>query len=199
MKRNLLKSALAGGLALAATFTAVAGPLQPTDVVNDPVWVLHVDCDALKQTVVGKYVLGEMEKPEAQKKFAAFQAIFNFDPRKELHGLTLYGTSSEPEDGVLLVYADFDPARLTTLAEGAKEHAATTRGNHTIHSWLDEKKPAKDGVKPRTYAAIHNGRVIFAQKESRVVDALDVLDRIRANLSADTAYSGLGANGGAPR
>ena len=138
MKRNLLKSALAGGLALASTFTAVAGPLQPTDVVNDPVWVLHVDCDALKQTVVGKYVLGEMEKPEAQKKFAAFQAIFNFDPRKELHGLTLYGTSSEPEDGVLLVYADFDPARLTTLAEGAKEHAATTR---FIAGWTKRNPP----------------------------------------------------------
>jgi hypothetical protein len=135
-----------------------------------------------------------MEKPEAQKKFAAFQAIFNFDPRKELHGLTLYSTSSKPEDGVLLVYGDFDAARLTTLAEGAKEHKSTTRGNHTIHSWLDEKKRAKEGGQPRTYAAIHNGRVIFAQREDRVVDALDVLDRIRPNLSANTAYSALGAN-----
>jgi hypothetical protein len=197
MKRNLWKSALAGCLMLAGTFTVTAGPLQRTDVTSDPVWVLHVDCDALKQTVVGKYVLGEMEKPEAQKKLAAFQAIFNLDLRTALHGLTLYGTASEPEDGVLLVYADFDPARLTTLAEGAKEHKSTTRGNHTIHSWLDEKKAAKDGVKPRTYAAIHNGKVIFAQKESRVVDALDVLDRIRPNLSASPAYSDLGANGDA--
>jgi len=194
MKRNLWKSALAGGLMLAATFTAMAGPLQRTDVASDPVWVLHVDCDGLKQTVVGKYVLGEMEKPEAQKKLAAFQAIFNLDLRTALHGLTLYGTASEPEDGVLIVYADFDAARMTTLAEGAKEHKFTTRGNHTIHSWLDEKKSAKDGDKPRTYAAIHNGRVIFAQKESRVVDALDVLDRIRPNLSTSTAYSGLGTN-----
>jgi len=194
MKRNLWKSAFASGLTLAAAFTALAGPLQRTDVVNDPVWVLHVDCDALRQTVVGKYVLGEMEKPEAQKKFAAFQAIFSFDPRKELHGFTLYSTTSLPEDGVIIVYADFDAARLTTLAEGAKEHKSTTRGNHTIHSWLDEKKPVKDGVKPRTYAAIHGGRVIFAQKESQVVDALDVLDRIKANLSASTTYAGLDAN-----
>ena len=182
------------GASLLAVFSTVAGPLQRTDVINDPVWVLHVDCDALRQTVVGKHLLGEMEKPEAQKKFAAFQAIFSFDPRKELHGFTLYSTSSQPEDGVIIVYADFDAARLTTLAEGAKEHKSTTRGNHTIHSWLDEKKPAKDGVKPRTYTSIHNGRVIFAQKESQVVDALDVLDRIRPNLSASTVYSGLGAN-----
>jgi hypothetical protein len=197
MKRNLWKSALAGSLMLAAAFTAAAGPLQRTDVAKDPIWVLHVDCDALKQTVIGKYVLGEMEKPEAQKKLAAFQAIFSFDPRKELHGLTLYGTSSEPQDGVLLVHADFDAARLTTLVEGAKEHKSTTRGNHKIHSWLDEKKRDKDSVQPRTYAAIHNGRVILAQKESRVVDALEVLDRIRPNLSASMPYAGLGANGDA--
>ena len=160
MKRNLWKTGLAGGLMLAAAFNAAAGPLQRNDVASDPIWVLHVDCDALKQTVVGKYVLGEMEKPEAQKKLAAFQAIFNLDLRTALHGLTLYGTASEPQDGVVLLYADFDAARLTTLAEGAKEHKSTTRGNHTIHSWLDEKKSAKDGVKPRTYAAIHNGKVI---------------------------------------
>jgi len=43
--------------------------------------VVHLDCDALKQTVVGKHVLSEMEKPEAQKKLAAFQAIFNLDLR----------------------------------------------------------------------------------------------------------------------
>jgi hypothetical protein len=193
MKRILWKSVVAG-VSLLSAFNASAGPLQRTDVVNDPVWVVHVDFDALRQTTVGKYLVSEMEKPEAQKKFAAFQAIFSFDPRKELHGLTLYSTSSLPEDGMMLVYADFDAARLTTLAEGAKEHKSTTRGNHTIHSWLDEKKPAKDGVKPRTYAAIHGGRVIFAQKESQVVDALDVLDRLSSNLSANTKYAGLGAN-----
>jgi len=193
MKQNLWKSGIIGG-SLLAVLSAMAGPLQKADVINDPVWVLHVDCDALSQTVVGKYLLGEMEKPEVQKKFAAFQAIFSFDPRKELHGLTLYSTSGQPEDGVILAYADFDAARLTTLAEGAKEHTSTTRGDHTIHSWLDDKKMAKEGGTPRTYAAIHNGRVIFAQKESQVVDALDVLDRIRPNLSTSSTYAGLGAN-----
>jgi hypothetical protein len=140
---------------------------------------------------VGQFILSEMEKPEAQKKFEAFQAIFSFDPRRELHGATLYGASKAEEDGVLLIYADFDAARLTTLAEGAKDHKSSMHGSHTIHHWIDEKKKAKDGVQPRTYAAIHGKVVIFAQKERRVIEALEVMDRARPNLGANAEFAGL--------
>src|SRR5262252_3017054 len=106
MKPLFWNPALFAGCLLAASFTASANPLQRTDVPADPAWVLHVDCDALRPTVLGQYLLSELEKPDAQDKFAAFQSIFNFDPRKQVHGLTLYSTGSAPEDGVLLVYAD---------------------------------------------------------------------------------------------
>ena len=82
------------------------------------------------------------------------------------------------------------------MAEGAKEHQSTTHRQYTIHNWIDEKKKAKDGVKPRTYAAIHGQTVIFAQKESRVAEALDVLDRARPNLAANKQFAALG-NGAA--
>jgi hypothetical protein len=134
-----------------------------------------------------------MEKPDAEKKIAEFQAIFSIDPRTALHGVTLYGASAAQEDGVLLLYADFDAARLTTLAEGAKEHKSSTHGKHVIHSWLDEKRSEKDGVKPRAYAAIHGGKiVIFGQKESRVAQAMEVLDRTKPNLTASTRFGSLG-------
>jgi len=172
-------------------FTAAAAPFQRADVINDPVWVLHVDADGLRATVVGQYVLAEMAKPEAQKKLAAFQAIFSFDPSKELHGLTLYGGTKAEEDGVLLVYADFDAARLTTLAEGAKDHKSVTHGGYTIHSWIDEKKMEKNGVKPRTYAAIAGTVVVFGQKESCVADALDILSRTKPNLMTNAQFARL--------
>lgn len=193
MKRNLWKCALVGGPLLAAAITVAAGPLQRGDVPNDPVFVIHVDCDTLRQSVIGKYLMEEMEKPEAKKKIAAFQTIFSFDPRKELHGLTVYGPTTDQEDGVLLVYADFDAARLTTLAEGAKKHESVTHGRHVIHSWIDENKPSKKSANSRTYSAIHGKVVIFAQKESRVADALDVLDRTKPNLTGSTKYASLGA------
>ena len=190
MNPTPILSTILGVCALAA-LDAHGGPLQRSDVINDPVWVIHVDADGLRQTVVGQYVLAEMTKPEAQKKLAAFQAIFNFDPRKELHGVTLYGATKAEEDGVLLIYADFDPARLTTLAEGAKDSKSATHGQHTIHNWIDEKKMEKNGVKPRTYAAIHGKVVLFGQKESRVAEALDVLDRTKPNLAANAQFARL--------
>ena len=196
MNTKLLKIALyACGLA-AVGLSAWAGPLQRADVPAEPAWVLHVDCDSLRPTAIGQYLLAEMEKPEAQAKFAAFQTIFNFDPRKQLHGLTLYSTGKSPEDGVLLVYADFDPDRLVTMAKAANDYQSTPYKQHVIHNWIDEKKKAKQGVKPRVYAAIQGGRiVVFAQQEARVAHALDVLDRAAPNLTGSAVFAQLGASG----
>jgi hypothetical protein len=181
---------------MAGAIAASAGPLQRNDVPSDPAWVAHVDCDALRQTTIGKQLLIEMDRPEAQKKFAAVQAIFNVDPRKDLHGVTLYSTTKAEPDGVMLAYADFDAERLVTLVAANKDYAVTTHGAHQIHSWIDENKKAKDGVKPRTYGAIHKGKVIvLGQKESRVAETLEVLDHRKPGLSAGGAFAGLGVGG----
>lgn len=190
MRRKAITRFLALCGLLTTTLAAAAAPLQRADVIRDPLWVLHVDADTLRQTTFGQFLLAELEKPEAQKKFAAFQAIFNFDPRRALRGVTLYGATQAEEDGVLLVYADFDAARLTTLAEGAKDHTSSAHRQHTIHNWIDENKPEKDGKKPRTYAAIYGNRVvIFGQKESRVAKALDVMDRLAPSLVANPDFA----------
>lgn len=196
--KNTFKYALATVLLVVGSgYSLTASPLRRADVTAEPAWVVHLDCDGMRPTALGRFILAEMEKPEAQAKFAAFQSIFSFDPRTQLHGLTLYGTTSAPQDGVLLAYADFDPARLVTLVKAAKEYQGTTYKQHTIHSWIDEKKKARDGVKPRTYAAIHGGRVvIFGQQEARVAQALDVLDGTVGNLSASSAFPALGSTGG---
>ncbi len=197
MKTTLLRPTLCACALITAALTAPSAPLQRADVAAEPTWVLHVDCDGLRPTAIGQFLLAELEKPEAQAKFAAFQTIFSFDPRKQLHGLTLYSTGKAPENGVLLVYADFDPERLVTLAKGAKDYQSTTYKQHTIHNWIDDKKKAKSGVKPRVYAAIYGGHiVIFAQREARVAQALDVLDRAAPNLAGGTVFQQLGAGRG---
>lgn len=175
-----------------------AGPLQRADVPADSVWVVHADCDALRATSIGKHVLAELEKPEARSKLAAFQAMFNLDLRTQLHDLTLYSRGVGPQDGVLLVYADVDRDRLLTLAQGAKDYQSTTYKQHVIHNWVDEKKKTRDGVKPRTYAAVHGNVVVFGQREARVSEALDILDRSTPNLSSSKNFSQLGTgNAGA--
>jgi hypothetical protein len=196
MIANLLKTALCVCGLVAAGLPAWAGPLQRADVAADPAWVLHLDCDSLRPTAIGQYLLAEMEKPEAQAKFTVFQTIFNFDPRKQLHGLTLYSTGKVPKDGVLLVYGDFDPDRLITMVKGAQDYQATPYKQHVIHNWIDEKKKAVEGVKPRVFAAIQGGHiVVISQQEARVAQALDVLDRAAPNLAGSGLFAQLGANG----
>jgi hypothetical protein len=196
MNTNLLKPALCACGLIAATMTALSAPLQRADVAAEPAWVLHVDCDGLRPTAIGQFLLAEMEKPEAHAKLAAFQMIFNFDLRKQLHGLTLYSTGKAPEEGVLLVYADFDADRFITMAKAAKDYQSTPYKQHTIHNWIDDKKKARNGVNPRVYAAVQGGLImVFAQQEVRVAKALDVLDRTAPNLAGGTVFAQLGASG----
>lgn len=194
MNSNLLKLTF-GTYVCALGWLAGATPLQRADVTANPTWLLHLDCDALRPTTIGQYILSEMDKPEAKAKLAVFQSIFSFDLRTQLHGATLYGTSPAAEDGVLIVYADFDPARLVTLAQAAKDYQSSPHGQNVIHNWIDEKKKAKDGVKPRIYAAIQGNRVIFGQREASVGQALDVLSGSAPSLAAGKVFPELGLPG----
>lgn len=197
MRSSAWKLTFGSGLLFAGLMTAVAGPLQREDVIKDPAWILHVDVEALRGTIIGRHLLSASEQPEVQKKLAAFQTITGIDPHKSVHGFTLYGPTAEANDGLLLVYADFDPERLATLAGGGTDHKTVGHHQHTIHHWIEEKKPAKDGVKPRTYTAIHGGKIIvFGQQQNRVADALDVLDRVKPNLTLSTDYASLSLGDG---
>jgi hypothetical protein len=193
MKINRWKATLAAGCLVAAAFTTLAAPLRRADVAGNPAWLAHVDFDGLRPTAIGQFILSEMDKPEAQAKLAAFQAVVSLDLRTQLHGVTVYSTGTTPEDGVLLVYADFDADRLVTLAKAAKESQNNTYKDHVIYNWIDEKKKAKDGVKPRVYAAIAGARVVFGQREERVAQALDVLDSATPSLAASASLPELGA------
>jgi hypothetical protein len=109
--------------------------------------------------------------------------------------LTLYSTSNRPEDGVLIVYGDFDSERLVTLAKAANEYESTPYGGHVIHSWIDEHKKGKGGLAHRTYGAIQGPRVIFGQQLAAVKRALDVLGGTAASLAGADEFPQLGAPG----
>ncbi len=194
MNAQFLKTALCICGLLGASLAAQSGPLRRADVAAEPAFVLHLDVDALRPTAVGQYLLAEMDKPEVQAKLSALQTVFNFDPHKQLHGLTLYSTGKAPEDGVLLAYGEFEPERLITLAKGAKDYQSITYKDHTIHSWINEHKIGSSGGKPRVCAAFQGEQVvILAQKEARISEALDVLDHKARSLADSTTFPELGA------
>jgi hypothetical protein len=195
MNSKLLRSILCAGCLAGAGLTTLAGPLNRADVPAEPAWVVHLDFDGLRSTVIGQVIQEQMNRPEVQDRLAAFQAVFSLDLRTQLHAATLYSCGTAPEDGVLLFYADFDANRLVTLARAAKDAQSTTYNNHAIYSWIDEKKPAKAGKKPRVYASIAGGRVVFGQRQDRVGQALDVLDRTAPSLVSSANFPLVGVAG----
>ncbi len=188
MKRILLMAGITLGCGICCS-----APLQRGDVAADPAVVAHLDCDGLRATAVGKAILAQLNEPEAASKLAAIQAIFSFDPRTQLHGLTFYTTGQSPRDGVLLVYADFESNRLITLAKAATDYHCITNGSHLIHAWVDEKKRAERGDKGLTYAAIQGKRVVFGQSDSAVAEALDVMEGKSPSLAGGKSLPELGA------
>ena len=176
--------------AIAVAITANGTPLKTAEIPGDPGWFVHLDCDALRPSSIGQFILSELEKPEAQNKLGAIQAMLNFDPRKQLHAITLYGPSDKPENGVMLVNADFDAERLVALVKGANDYQSSTHGKYTIHNWIDDKKKPKDGVKPRIYGSIHGTHlIVLSQHEAPVAAALDILDGKSPNLSSNKQFT----------
>jgi hypothetical protein len=179
-------------ICLAGTFIASAGPLQTEDVPQNPSWVAHLDCDALRSNAIGKFLLAEMEKPENQTKLAAAMAIFGVDLRTQIHGLTFFAASGAPHQPVLLVHGDFDTNRLATIVKAAQEYDSTNHGAYVIHSWLDDKKKTRDGSHPRVYAALPTSSlIIFGPRRQAVADALDVLDKKAGSLTGNQTLSDL--------
>lgn len=178
--------------------TLLAGPIKRADVPGEPGWVLHLDVDGMRPTTVGKFLLAELNKPEADNKISSFEAMFGFDPRKALHGITIFNAGAGQENAVMLVYADFDAERLTKLARGARDYASVKHGKHVVHNWIDDKKEkalkqqGKEGAAPRTYAAITGNRVLFSERREALTKALDVIDGASTSLSQSKNYTDLG-------
>src|SRR5580658_34712 len=172
MKRTILSLATVATV-IAGAPMVFAAPFNPKDVAADPALLVHVDVDAVRSSSVGQSILAEQA---VQDKLAAVGAIFDFDLRKQLHGLTVYTTEDHTKDGALIVYADFDPNRLINLAKAADGFQGVTNGSHVIYSWIDDKKKAKEGEHARIYGAIAGHRVVLGQEESHLAEALDVID-----------------------
>jgi hypothetical protein len=183
MKRTILSLAATAAF-FAGASVVVAAPFTPKDVAADPALLFHVDCDAIRASSIGQWILSQQE---VQDKLAGVGALFDFDIRTQLHGLTVYTTAAHPKDGALIVYADFDPNRLITLAKAADGFHGVTNGSHVIYSWLDDKKKAKDGERPRVFGAIAGHRVVFGQDESHLAEALDVIDGAAPALAGEKA------------
>jgi hypothetical protein len=176
-------------LVLAAGMVAgqvLAGSFQAKMVSDSARWVVHADLELLKQTTVGSFLVNQLDAGDTGNKMAALSAILQFDPRKDLTGVTMYGQSREPSAAVAVFSGTFNVPQLVTLLKANPSYESAAHGGNTIHSWVDEKKPGE-----RSYGCAHSGKILIGQGLPMLKEALDVLDGKHAALDAAASFGEL--------
>ncbi|MEI8375081.1 MAG: hypothetical protein WCJ35_19845 [Planctomycetota bacterium] len=167
----------------ASTFAALAllaavgqaAPFDSKNVAADAKWVVHVDVDAVHDSLVVKkaFETCPLLKNDSGKHFDKIIEKFGVDPRKDLHGMTLYGRDTDKTHGVAIVFAKVNQKLLLEKAAHATDHKVAKHGEIDIHSWTQ-----KCGPKTHTAAgAFYKPDVlVFAASVEGVAAAIDVLD-----------------------
>lgn len=134
MKTKLL---LIATLLLVATAAASASPLDPRQIDARAQWVVHIDTDACIASPLGEAFHAEFQKYGVDRKLAALEAMFSFDPMQDLRSITIYGIGYTDRDGIVLIAGKFDVPKLTILLRASDAYEKTNYTGHEVHHWID--------------------------------------------------------------
>ena len=178
---RVLGMAMAVVLGLAAV--GRAEPLELKQVAADAKWVMHVDVDALWASVVVQKAYRKCLEmhPDAEKKMDVVCGMVGMDPRKDLHGVTVYGKDTNKEHGVMIVHANVNQTLLLAMVAKAPDHKATSYGSYELHSWTH--KGWKKESHTMTGVFYKPNMMVFAGCGEAVKAALDVLDGKSAGIT----------------
>ena len=168
---------------------AAAAPLDLKQVPADAVWVGHVDFDAVHaSTVVQKIEQKIKEKhPEHEQRMGYAIKFLGMDPRKDLHGMTFYGSKIGKPEGAVVVHAKLDGARLMGLATKLPSHQAEKHGDHEVHSWTHKHHGHEHVI---AAALCEDDRFVVGSSMDTVKTALDVIHGKAAATSAGGPLDG---------
>ncbi len=173
---------LAAAILLGLATLGQAAPLNPEVVAGDAKWVAHLDVDAMRESiVVQKAYQHFVEKCSIAKPMLDVSpALIGMDPRKDLHGITLYGSRVGKHKGVLIVFAEANRKLLTERVKKARGYESSTHGSYELHSWTHKDRR---GERPVTGAFYKDKVMIFSGSEAEVKSALDVMDGKKPGLT----------------
>jgi hypothetical protein len=135
---------------------------------------------------VGSFLVSQLQTGDNANKIEALAAILQFDPRKDITGVTLYGKDRDPRQAVAIFNGTFNVAQLVTLLKANSTYQALDHGTTPIHSWIDEKKPGE-----RTYGCAHSGKILISQGLPMLKEAVDVLGGSHATLDLTKGFGEL--------
>ena len=175
--------AMAMAVVLGLATIGRAEPLELKQVAADAKWVMHVDVDALRASAVVQKAYHkclEMHK-DAEKKMDMVCGMVGMDPRKDLHGVTVYGKDTNKEHGVLIVHADVNQTLLLAMvAQGPRPQSDRLR---LLRVAQLDSQVLEEGPHTVTGAFYKPNIMVFAGCDEAVKAALDVLDGKSAGIT----------------
>lgn len=189
-------SMIVGTVLMVLTTGAGGGTLGLDQVSAKANWVVHADIAALSKTQLGEHIRNKIDNENAESKFAALQAVVGFDPRTDLDGITLYGFGQAKQDGMVIVRGRFDTTQLEILVRANDTYESVTHGEHTIHSWIDERKARRaerlGGEPVRTFGCVIGAdRVVLSESIDNVRHAIDVIEGRAESMADKSTLPGL--------
>lgn len=150
---------------------AWAEPFRSEHVAEDAQWLLHIDGDAMRQSLVMQRIwqreISNWEDAEVQ--IAAIVDQMSMDPSQDLFGILAYGPTLGSPDGVLIVYAAVDRTQFVDRVRLAPGYRTGRHRDFTWHAWQQADGPVTCGF-------FRPDVLVFAKTDARVMEALDVLD-----------------------
>ena len=168
-----MKSGMMLGLTVLTAAAAWAGPLKKTDIPAGSVWAAHLDLETLRSGDVGRFLLKQFSEGQDAAHIDALNAILNFDIRKDLNDVTLFGRAEGDTESVAILRGRLDTERLVLFVRANDTHTEKKVGDQTIHSWVDKDK---QGQLQRSFGCVPApGVLVVGKSEARLCEALDTL------------------------
>ncbi len=184
MKTLLPKLLMTLSVALLTAAPAAAESLEPGEVASDAKWLMHMNVDEIRYTALAQDIQQQLiQGQDNQGRLDWVQDKLGINLRSDLHGLTFYGRSYAPHEGVGLVHADYDRGKIVAAVEKQPKHKAADYRNYTIHEWQ-----AEQGGKHHNLAlAFHGeGTIVVSGSIEQAQAALDVLDGRQPSLKKNS-------------
>lgn len=164
---------------------AFAGEFEPAQVPANSQWYLHFDVDGFKKGPLGKFALEQASK-EAEK-IDALALLMQFDPRKDLHGITLFGSvTGDKLVATALVNGRYKKTQLMALLETSVTGFKKEQVNGVeILSWKNKDEDTQED-KQSFGTFFDKDHILFGDDRNQLLHALRVLAKKAPALKADT-------------
>lgn len=173
MKRILACTCLAIGLLVPRELPA--GPPDVASIAADAKWVLHVDADTARKSLLLQGIWKKMaERGNRRQKVRAIGKAIGLASFDDLHGVTVYGSRFRVGSGVVLLHAELDRQTLIAHLREKPEHRTLEYDGQTLHQWVEKK--GREGEHEVTAGFPGSDLVVAGRHPHEVQHAIDVIE-----------------------